>query len=247
MNNTNIKIAKRLTALRVESKLTQKELAERLSEISKRETPVTPPLISSWETGRRSPSLTFCKYLAAIYNVSIEYIQCKTDEPQNTFVTPEPISIDIEKHYKERQEIAIPLSEIGNYDKKPVFVSFKNLAHPDQWGIVNTEKKCIVLAGGVLSISSPVIKNIYIDEPTYYYFASINGRYPLDNAKLHKTKREMWVELITSDKELQGLYNGWYKHNETHTCLINKIGLTLPYEGLGISYRAYLDYSSQSN
>lgn len=247
MHNTNIKVAKRLTSLRIENNLTQKELAERLSEISKRDTPMTTPAISSWETGRRTPSITFFKYLASIYDVSVEYLQCKTDNPKNTFVEQKPITIDIEKYYKERQQITIPLSEIGNYDKKPVFVSFKNLTHPDQWGIVNIEKKSIVLAGGVLSISSPIIENIYIDEPTYYYFASINGKYPLDNAKLHKTKREMWVELTTSDKGLQGLYNGWYKHNETHTCLINKVGLTLPYEGLGISYRAYLDYSSQSN
>lgn len=48
-----------------------------------------------------------------------------------------------------------------------------------------------------------------------------------------------WVELTTSDKYMQGLYNGWYHHNEDKTCLINNRGLTLPYEGLHISYYAY--------
>lgn len=244
--NNNIKIAKRLAALRVENNLTQPQLAEKLSELSNRETPITIATISSWETGRRTPSVSFFNYLAILYNVTVKYLQCRTDDRNDDSDEQETNDNDIRGIYNSRKEIVINISEINNFDKKPVFITFKNLAHPDQWGIVNVEKKCFVLSCGILNFNSNVIDKIYIDEPTYYYFTSINGSYPLDIAKLHKTKREIWVELITSDKYMQGQYNGWYKHNETHTCLINKIGLTLPYEGLGISYRAYLDYDKQT-
>ena len=47
------------------------------------------------------------------------------------------------------------------------------------------------------------------------------------------------VEMITGNEAICGQYNGRYRHNETHTCLINAEGLTLPYEGLGVSYYAY--------
>ena len=57
-------------------------------------------------------------------------------------------------------------------------------------------------------------------------------------AKLLNTE-EIYVEMCTSDKAIRGIYNGWYHHNETKTCLISNNGLTLPYEGLGISYSAF--------
>ena len=48
----------------------------------------------------------------------------------------------------------------------------------------------------------------------------------------------------TQDRIIQERYNGLFHHNEDHTCLINAIGLTLPYEGLNRAYSAYSDIGS---
>ena len=56
-------------------------------------------------------------------------------------------------------------------------------------------------------------------------------------------KEQVWVEMITSDSNISARYNGWYRHNEDRSCLISGLGLTLPYDGLGVSYYAYANYN----
>lgn len=54
----------------------------------------------------------------------------------------------------------------------------------------------------------------------------------------------VYIIMNTQDRIIQERYNGLFHHNEDHTCLINAIGLTLPYEGLNRAYSAYSDIGS---
>lgn len=228
------KVANRLAATRAASKLTQKDLATMLSELSGREEPLTVPTISSWETGRRTPSIDMYRLMARIFMVSTDYLMCLTDDPNGS--ASELQKTDIQ----DARLATVSKEEIYNFDGKPVFVQFRNYAHQDQWGIVNCSKNVIVLRDGLIKINDETIECFYIEEPYYSFYGSVSGRTKIDLAKIMNAKLEVWVEMKTSDKYIQGLYNGWYHNNETHTCLINGKGLTLPYDGLDVSYNAYM-------
>lgn len=46
---------------------------------------VTQPTISDWENGRKKPSIENCERLANYFNVSIDYLICRTDIPTHKF------------------------------------------------------------------------------------------------------------------------------------------------------------------
>ena len=131
------------------------------------------------------------------------------------------------------------MDKIATLDGKPVFVSFKNHAHEDQWGIVNMDRSSFILRNGLLRFTDQTIDQIFVSEPYFAYIKSTQSNLSLDMSKLLNTKKYVSIEMTTSNRYVRGLYNGWFHHNETHSCLINEKGLTLPYEGLGISFHAY--------
>lgn len=61
----------RLRALRIENKLTQEELGEKVN--------LTKANISKYETGRIEPNIETINYLANFFNVTIDYLLGKTD------------------------------------------------------------------------------------------------------------------------------------------------------------------------
>jgi transcriptional regulator with XRE-family HTH domain len=66
---------KRLKALRLEKKLTLEQLGL-LFDVTKQTT-------SRWETGDRIPSIEILCILADYFNVSLDYLTGRTDEPVN--------------------------------------------------------------------------------------------------------------------------------------------------------------------
>lgn len=223
--------AKRIAYLRSKNNLTQEELANLVTELSDRSLPLSKPTISAWETGRRTPSLSMMKHLAKIFNVTVEYLKGISDMTDGS--TPDSLS-------KYNKEIEISFSDLKLYDGKPVFLSFPTNMYEDQWGIINITKHLIVLKEGILDIKEPIQCVFYIREPDYAYYKTRKGRHSMDMNDFLAAKRPIYVEMITPSRYIQGLYNGWYHHNEKHTCLINSRSLTLTYDGLGISYNAYL-------
>ena len=224
--------ATRLAHLRSSNNMTQKEMAERLSELSTRKEPLTVSTVSSWETGRRQPSREMIDCIAKLFQVSADYLECLTDEPNGSACSLPP-----EPEYE--NQISIPMDKIATLDGKPVFVSFKNHAHEDQWGIVNMDRSSFILRNGLLRFTDQTIDQIFVSEPYFAYIKSTQSNLSLDMSKLLNTKKYVWIEMTTSNSYVRGLYNGWFHHNETHSCLINEKGLTLPYGGLGISFHAY--------
>ena len=101
------------------------------------------------------------------------------------------------------------------------------------------DRSWFILRNGLLRFTDQTIDQIFVSEPYFAYIKSTQSNLSLDMSKLLNTKKYVWIEMTTSNSYVRGLYNGWFHHNETHSCLINEKGLTLPYEGLGISFHAY--------
>ncbi len=60
-----------------------------------------------------------------------------------------------------------------------------------------------------------------------------------DRARIMSAEK-VYVQMMSPSPEMRSLYNGWYKHNETRSALINDAGLVLPYSGLYVAYKAYI-------
>ena len=65
----------RLKAERVNRKLLQTDLANKLN--------VTKQTVSHWETGQRIPDALTIRILADFFNVSADYLLCRTDKPSD--------------------------------------------------------------------------------------------------------------------------------------------------------------------
>jgi len=69
-----MEIGKRLIYLRKERQLSQEELARQLN--------LSRGAIAMWETDKRKPDLDMLIHLADFFNVSIDYILCRTENPE---------------------------------------------------------------------------------------------------------------------------------------------------------------------
>ena len=66
-----MEFSKRVKALRRENHLSQAELAEKIG--------VSQQCISEWERGKTEPTLSFIVKLSDIFNVSADYVICRTN------------------------------------------------------------------------------------------------------------------------------------------------------------------------
>lgn len=227
--NTNMNkiTAQRIATARHERNLSQADLAMLISEVSHRDTPLTVASVSSWESGRRMPSIEMFVALEKVLGIKKEYLQGLTNSKDGS--TEEEIT----------QSPVITKDMLPDYHEKPIYVEFNNYTHADQWGIYDNHRKVIVFTKGCLNISDPSIKRFLSMEQHYYGENIVYAKKPLTLHKLLQFKFPVYVEMKTNDAFIQGRYNGWYKHNEDHSALVNSIGLVLPYEGVDISYDAY--------
>ena len=116
--------SRRLIQLRKDNNLLQSDLARMISELSHRKEGISVPAISSWETGRRTPSLEMINILSSIYQVTPEYIQCLTDDPQGTAYLSKD---EAEQILENQHKVEVDLRDIDMFDGKPVFIIFENL------------------------------------------------------------------------------------------------------------------------
>ncbi|GAB2022879.1 helix-turn-helix transcriptional regulator [Pseudolactococcus yaeyamensis] len=65
-------IQERMKTLRLQAKLTQKEIAEKLG--------ISTAFYGQWETGKRNPASKNLQKIADFYNVSTDYLLGNTDE-----------------------------------------------------------------------------------------------------------------------------------------------------------------------
>ena len=84
MKKTSNISASHIVTLREKNELTQQQFATVISQKMKREKPYTVPLISAWETGRRTPTAATANCMAEMFGVTAEYILGKTDDEEET-------------------------------------------------------------------------------------------------------------------------------------------------------------------
>lgn len=110
----------RLKRLRLDSNLTQEQLGKKLN--------VTNVGVSKWESNERFPDKDTLVKIADYFDVSIDYLLCRTDNPgakvYNTTIDGNNVEIEIEKNYphdlkpEEVEEIFNQLQDFGfNIDK----------------------------------------------------------------------------------------------------------------------------------
>lgn len=222
-------VGSRIALLRTQRNMSQQDLADCLSETSRRKAPYSVSLISSWEQGRRKPTSEMLGRLSQLFMVTEEYLRGISDDP------------DSNELVDTNRPIEVKIKDLANFDGRPVYVSFANYVHEDQFAIVNADERKLMMRSGYIPYPNTNIKAIYASEPDYAYFMTKTGQFPLDmNGLLTTPSNLIWVEMITSDQIVQSKYNGWYRRNENNNALISSVGYVLPLEGLNVSYHAYL-------
>jgi len=228
--------AARIRLLRNEFKLTQSEFASKVSEIMNRDKPYNYVVVTMWENNRRMPNTNALNAIATLFDVSVDYLLGRTENrkeiiPKLTKMTSPLADVGLE---------AIKYTELVDYNEKPIYCVFPNKTRRDGWALYNSSKEQLVFTDATLPASTAYL---------YYKNATLNSfnaltllNTPINNIERLLGLRNVWIEMLSNDPSIKNLYDGWYKHNETHSCLINVLGLALPYEGLNLSYRAYDGY-----
>lgn len=86
-------LSQRLQVLRKQKDVTQEELAKYLG--------VTRPAYSAYEAGKRTPDFNSVEKLATFFNVSVDYLLGRTDNPKG--ILDEPSDLEIEHILKNNQ------------------------------------------------------------------------------------------------------------------------------------------------
>jgi len=235
-------IPERLAFLRNKKKLTQSDLSEQLSEYTP-ENPISYNQVCMWEGGRRPVTEKHVDSISEFFNVSKAYLFGLTDNEKEEFSEAvlcgdenPPYKI-IESHNK----LEIPFEHLYKYDMQPIYVEFTDFSYQSAWGIYNRANAEIVFVNMIISVTdlrksgNVILYKVmsgYLDE----YASDIKK--PLDLLKLLNQKN-VYIKMKSPDARVRAMYNGWYRHNENKTGLINAIGNVLPYEGLGVTYNAY--------
>lgn len=224
----------RLASLRREQGLSQAAFAKEFSDYAGRQKELTVATVSSWETSMRLPDISTMIALARFFNVSLDYMHGLSNDKDGTVTvasTDKPMDLK-ESIFKINEK------DILKYDSFPVFVVFKNLEHTNQWGIVDAATTSIILKSGAIKLTSFIGEFFTYPRPADVHYSVFNCH--AHNIKTLMNADKFWIELKSCSNELNKQYSGWWRHNETKTGIINPAnGLTLPYEGLGISYNAY--------
>ena len=226
----------RLLAL---SNMNQNELATRIAGITQKNLSAT--TISLWLTGNRSIPIKYLSPLCEIFGVSEPYLLGLSDGYNDSY-----------ENVKEKKEEEITLYEIDPwqlyaYDGQPIFVVFKHFEHENEWALYNRNKRVFVFCNEVIKEA-----NLKTAEVQFYtkditkLVDPLVQRKSLDYASFMNSDK-VYIEMNTANLSIQSLYNGWYKHNENHTALINSQGLVLPYDGFKKAYLAYTYLSQKRN
>ena len=228
---TNTKFSNRLAMLRKNMGETQVTFAEKFSDFMLRKEPFAPVTISSWENGTKIPTATVLLYLCQFLGVSADYLLGLTDDIGDMKGFTEGL--------KKTPDIKIDPRQLKGYSKEPVFVVFTSKKHRSRWGLLDYEKDRIIFTDMILKDIKNSGCEFYTSVPDKELEPGYAKKKPYSMSQLQEQTDKIWVKMLSSDSFIEGKYNGWYRHNEDHSALINTIGLTLPYEGLGISYNAY--------
>ncbi len=227
----------RVVQARRDKGMSQKDLAQALTENSLTGKSITQAAVSLWETTERNIPYKYLETLCLVLNVTEPYLLNLTDDKHADYD-----EVETQQQYSRIEEplYKIEYWKLYAYDRQPIYVKFNDIAdHPNGWAIYNRDHRAFVFADNIMKeVTLQRLNATFYTRDISRLDDGLFQRKALDWDKF-MTLNPVYVSMITTDKEIKALYNGWYNHNENHTALINKDGLVLPYSGLKKSYLAY--------
>ena len=234
-------IPAKLNHMRQLAEMTQQSFANALSDIvfsaDGKPQKISNVTVSQWEIGAKPVPRKYVDAICQLLGCTKEYLYGESSDPYSSEPDEEVklpgVAID-----------PIEITNLYKYDKMPVFVMFNNFEHPNGWGLLNYEADRLIMTDFIIKLSSIDLRDItcYPMQPAFIPSLKTGGK-KMDLINVLKSDY-VYIIMNTQDRIIQERYNGLFHHNEDHTCLINAIGLTLPYEGLNRAYSAYSDIGS---
>lgn len=246
MRKVGAQFPQRLKQLRIEQNLLQKDVANYLSKNDESDTAMTNSSVSYWENGKRIPRLQTLMRLAELFDVSVEYLTGASNERGSY----EEV-YDFSETYKDKKG-RVDHSQLWKYDGKPLYVVFPDTKIMPMWGLYDASNDKIVFTNQYLQNASKTNIECYETEFTakaLYKPLDFSACSPKTNMRLC-TKEIMlrsdrvYVELLNPSDYICGMYNGFYTHNNDHTCLVDDKGHCLHYNWLGDAYNAYYEVNT---
>ena len=195
--------------------------------------------VSMWITGARRVPAKYVAHIANIFGVTVPYLIGLTENESTDWSTLDSEKKDpyaeIFENFKE-----LAFADLYAYNRMPVYLKFENLQYPDGWAIYNRDEDTFVFADEkVREITIRNLKGVRIyTNNTSALDDPMESRESLDYNSFMKLDK-VFIRMNSSHPVIHAIYDGWYRHNESRTCLINERGDTLPYDGFKTNYRAY--------
>lgn len=230
--------ASRLSNERAKKGLTQKEVVEGIAALisDSADEKLSPLTYAAYEQGQRLPSSTTLYMIALFFNASIDYLLGLTDEKI-------PVKTDTGEGDCPIFDpgVIIAPRDYSKHHNRPVYIVGPSNAFEDKWGILDYENNQILCSDATYELS-PIFK-LYALPPLESLYPNRMLKNPLTYSQLMDVNNRdgvFWVNMLTSDKFVQGKYNGWYVHNEDASALINRENsLVLSYTGIRKAYNVY--------
>ncbi len=228
-DRTDFELGTRLALLRKEKGLKQGEFADEFTKYAKLKSPLTVSSVSTWEQNHRIPSHKTLIAIASFYDVSLDYLFGITDKRNETGGKEKQTNVD---ELITHSDSPIKNYELVKYNGLPIYIRSKDSSISQQWGILNYNNKTISCKDEVYNLTADLECFSYaVQKPIRTQIVAYNQLLATPN---------VWVEMISNDSEIRGLYNGRYVHNENKTALVKMDnGLVLKYSGLDSVYWAF--------
>lgn len=224
----------RIAMLRKRKKLTQTKLCIEMKQMHEEVGKITAINISSYESGSRMPSVEKLIAFADFFGVSTDYLLGLSDSYTDTSGSERTVE---SANIMSAPDTLIKQAELSKYHEQPVFVVSPEMVIHNRWAILDYFNKRLVFSSEIYPLNERM--KLYCQVPLSSAYAEYNLPKPLSFSQLWEHDL-LWIEALSPDRQIKGLYSGWYRHNEDKSALINcSNGLALPYTGLGISFNAY--------
>ena len=146
---------------------------------------VSQPTLSSWESGRKSPTIDSILKMADLYKVSTDYL----------------LGNNIEKDNVKKSNEEIPHQNLRIMHGQPVWSSEYG------WMLVDSINNCLV-APDEIRLPFEEIKKVF-----FKVYDALEGTIPkTEPISMYRLREydKVWVEPISLDAKLRGKLRGWY-------------------------------------
>lgn len=186
-------------------KLTIAEAADQLG--------VSSAALSTWESGKKSPTLDNLIGMAELYGVTTDYLLGRTNEPQGNSGSH-----------------ALSPEEIRIRNGMPVW------SERHGWLLVDTAASCLLRSDGT---KLPLLDagELFMTEPANAK-APLPEKKPLRREDL-TPGRSVWVEPISPDADMRNELRGWYRIYDTFA--ENDVGNRFPLSSYTARWLAYTE------